>query len=135
MESSQVIFSFLIVYRCHLLCVSVFVSISGVRQKLFFPVERGSFLYSVYFVTFTLSVYVSAKRMKVIYEIRLHSWMNRTMENDWQFSNRLCQTSSNSSQATNMKNAKNSMLASRLRSSVSILTYATSFSTSSQQWP
>ena len=73
MESSQVIFSFLIVYRCHLLCVSVFVNISGVRQKLFFPVERGSFLYSVYFVTFTLSVYVSAKRMKVIYEIRLHS--------------------------------------------------------------
>ena len=48
-------------------------NISGVRQKLFFPVERGSFLYSVYFVTFTLSVYVSAKRMKVIYEITLHS--------------------------------------------------------------
>ena len=28
------------------------------------------------------------------------------MENDWQFSNHLCQTSSKSSQATNMKNAK-----------------------------
>ena len=50
--------------------------------------------------------------------------MNRTMENDWQFSNHLCQTSSKSSQATNMKNAKNSMLASRLRSSISIPMYA-----------
>ena len=41
------------------------------------------------------------------------------MENDWQLSYHLCRTSRKSSQATNMKNAKNSMLVSRLRSSVS----------------
>ena len=35
------------------------------------------------------------------------------MENDWQFSNHLCQTSSKSTQVTNMKHEKNSMLADR----------------------
>ena len=36
-------------------------------------VERGYLPYLIYFGTSIPSVYVSAKRMKVIYEIRLHS--------------------------------------------------------------
>ena len=59
-------------------------------------VERGYLPYLVYFGTSIPSV--SAKRMKVIYEIRLHSYINRTMENDRQFSNNLYQTLSKSTQ-------------------------------------
>ena len=80
--------------------------------QLYVDGGRSCFPYLVYLLLLS----VSAKRMKFIYEMRLHPEMNRTMENDWQFSNHLCQTSSKSTQVTNMKHAKNS---SRLRSSVS----------------